>query len=219
MGLQLIVKGSLLSLGLLASQAYAIDFALGGRMGTLGLGLEATVGLNNYFNARLGYTNYEFDADFDQDGVDYDAELEPDMLFGLIDVHPFGAAAPNWRLTLGMVSSDTQVRGRGEAAQPGTRIGNVPIPVGTNVNATAEFDASAPYLAIGWGNAIQSESPLSFHVELGTVLLGSPEITEITESTGLVPQSEIDRERRELEAEIDEYDSYWILNLGMSYRF
>ena len=211
----------LLGLSLIAGSttAQAVDIALGARAGSLGLGIEATVGVSPYANVRGGWTNFKFSADFDEDGVDYDADLEPDMVFALADVYPFAAYDSRWRITAGIVRSETELRGSGVVTEPGTQIGRVLVPLGSQVNATAEFRETAPYLAIGWGNAITSHSNWSFNIELGAVLLGSADITQVTESTGQVPQSEIDREARQLQDELDKYDTYWLLNLGVAYRF
>ncbi len=39
---------------LIAGNAAANEFALGAKAGTLGLGLEGTVGMSEYFNMRVG---------------------------------------------------------------------------------------------------------------------------------------------------------------------
>ncbi len=55
--------------------ADTFDIALGGKVGTTGLGLELTVGLLDSLNTRVGLNTFTYGYDFDVDDFNYDADL------------------------------------------------------------------------------------------------------------------------------------------------
>jgi hypothetical protein len=94
-----------------------------------------------------------------------------------------------------------------------------PAEVGA-LNADIGFDDVAGYLGIGWGNAVAGEKGVTFGADLGVMFTGSPSV-KLNQVGGAItiPQSDLDAEEKSLEDDIDEYEYYPIVRIGMAYKF
>src|SRR5688500_6002440 len=91
---------------MLASSAEAGGVAISGRAGSLGLGLELTAGITDRLNARVGGNAFSYSRTFDQDdGDEFDLDLELRTFTALLDLHPFGGG---FRLSGGVVSNSNE---------------------------------------------------------------------------------------------------------------
>lgn len=202
--------------------AQAADFALGTHIGTPGVGVQATVGLIDSINVR-GVVNF-FSTNFDenQDGVEYDLDLDLQSAGVILDWHP---GAGSFRFSAGAFSNGNEITGAGRG-QPGTFVefGDEVFAaedLGT-VNANFDFDSVAPYLGIGWGNAAQNEG-WSFSADIGVYLQGEPEVTlstpDVDPSIVDLVAAELAQAEANLEDEVDNLDFYPYLSIGVAYRF
>ncbi|MBD3618316.1 MAG: hypothetical protein HUJ28_02430 [Chromatiales bacterium] len=193
-----------------AGQAFASDVALGIKGGTQGAGVELTKGLTEKLNLRLDLNGYSFDADETYDGNDYELDLDLRMYGLQLDWHPFGGG---FRMTAGVYNNGMELEGN--TTGDVTIDGNTQS---TTLNAKVDFDSMAPYVGIGWGNAVSQDKRLGFNVNLGMVFTGSPNVT-LSESGGAFTAQELREEERRLEDEIDDFEYYPVANIGLSYRF
>lgn len=224
------VAGWAAALFILSALPVRAEVALGVKGGTLGGGLELTLGISPQLNARLGANAYNYSDRREVSQIEYDAdaELRTGTLF--LDWHPGGRG---FRLTGGLVYNDTQVEGRSLPPLSGTYdIGGVPVPVelvGT-LDATAEFDPVVPYAGIGWGNAVAQNRKVGFFVDLGVVFSGEADVTLIPRIPADSPinttpgaRQALDillrREEQDLEEEAADYDLYPVVAIGVSFRF
>ncbi len=93
----------------LAMPAQAVDVAVGARISTLGLGLEAATGIAPDFNLRAVINGFNYDQDFEDDqDNEYEARLKLFTLGVMADYHPFGGV---FRLTGGALSNGFKVSG------------------------------------------------------------------------------------------------------------
>lgn len=204
--------------------------ALGAKAGTLGGGVELTLGISPQLNARIGANAYDYSDRREVSQIEYDADadLRTGTLF--LDWHPGGRG---FRLSGGLVYNDTRVEGRSLPPPSGTYdIGGVPVPVelvGT-LDATAEFDPLVPYAGIGWGNAVAPGKKVGFFVDLGVVFSGDADVTLIPRIPADSPinttpgaREALDillrREEQDLEEDAAEYDLYPVVAIGVSFRF
>ncbi len=223
-----------LLLGLLAILAIATpagaQVAIGGKAGTLGAGIELTVGLASQLNTRLGVNGYSYSDRREASGIEYDGEAELRTATALLDWHPGGRG---FRLTGGFVYNDTEVRGSSLPPASGLYdIGGVLVPsalVGT-LDATAEFDPIVPYAGIGWGNAVRGGGKWGFAFELGAIFQGQADVTlipiipadsPINTTPGAREALDIllRREEADLEEDAADYDVYPVVSIGVTYRF
>jgi len=213
-----------------SAPADAADVAFGGKGGTLGLGLELTVGLSEQWNGRFGLNGFDYSDRREESDIEYDAEAQLRTASALLDFHPGGRG---FRLTAGAVWNGTTVEGSSLRPESGVYdIGGVPVPadiLGT-LDAEAEFDPFAPYVGLGWGNAVGANQKVGFSFDIGAIFQGEADIeltpvlpadSPINTTPGARDLLEIllEREESDIEEDAAEYDIYPVVSIGVTYRF
>lgn len=218
---RILLSATLLPALALPLSAGADGFALGVRASTLGAGVEGTIGLSERVNLRLGVNSYTYSYDDTIDDVRYDVDLELKSGALILDWHPFAGA---FRLSAGMLSNKNRVD---LEAMPtaDVEIGGVsftPAEVG-RLDGEVDFKKSAPYVGLGWGNAVAKGKGLGFNFELGAVLQGSPDVT-LASSGGTLSddatlQARLAEEEQEIEDDLKNFKVYPVVSFGISYQF
>jgi hypothetical protein len=210
--------------------ANAADVAIGGKAGSLGLGVELTVGLGRQWNTRLGVNGFNYSDRREESDIEYDAEANLRTASALLDFHPGGRG---FRLTAGAIWNGTKVEGSSLRPDSGFYdIGGVRVPadlLGT-LDAEAEWDPFAPYLGLGWGNAVGANQKIGFSFDVGAIFQGEADV----ELTPVLPadspinttpgarealQILLDREESDIEDDAADYDIYPVVSIGVTYRF
>jgi len=194
---------------------HAADLGIGLRAGTQGLGAEGAVGLTKWFALRGGVYGYDLSEGFDEGGISYDGDLQLGGFGLLADFFPLRG---QFRITAGLFSNQTEME------VVSTPTGNIviggtiytPAEVGT-LSGTIDFDPTAPYLGIGWGNVAKGKR-IGFLFDAGLLLQGSGDVT-LGSSTGLVSFVDLEAEIQEIEAGIEDYDFWPVLSFGLAIRF
>ncbi|HYG64568.1 MAG TPA: hypothetical protein VEL74_18455 [Thermoanaerobaculia bacterium] len=203
--------------------------ALGAKAGTLGAGVELTVGLGRQVNTRLGFGAYSYSERREASDIEYDGEAKLRNGTAFLDWHPGGRG---FRLTGGLVYNDTEIQGESLTPASGVyNIGGVPVPASLvgRLEGTIDFDPIVPYAGLGWGNAVRGGGPWGFSLDLGVVFQGEGDVT----LTPLIPANsplndplarellaiQLEREAQDIEEDIADYDLYPVLSLGVTYRF
>lgn len=218
-----------LALLLLPAAGHA-QVALGAKAGTLGVGMELTFRIGGPVNARLGLNAYDYSERREASDIEYDGDANLRTATALLDWHPGGRG---FRLTGGLVYNATTLEGRSVPPPSGFYdIGGVRVPVelvGT-LDGEIDFDPVVPYAGLGWGNALGAGGGWSFSLDLGVIFQGQGDVT----LTPVLPpgspiltvpgarellQIQLERESREIEEDIADYDLYPVVALGVSYRF
>ena len=170
------------------SPAYGLGLALGGRASSLGLGGEITVSLLPRLNARAGYYTFSFGRSGEEVDleIEYDVDLTLQSLSGMLDWYPFGGG---FRLSTGAVLNQNEV---GLIITP-----TAEYTIGTKtytsadlgiLTGTIDFDKLAPYVGIGWGNAVGEGKRLGVVFDIGGMYQNSPHVA--LKATGLIaPES------------------------------
>ena len=82
----LFLSAALLVLGTgVSTHADVGEFAVSGKIGTLGLGAEATAGIAPNINARLGISGFSYSYTGTTDDIEYDYQLTLLAISGLVD--------------------------------------------------------------------------------------------------------------------------------------
>ncbi|MAF82593.1 MAG: hypothetical protein QGG54_01830 [Gammaproteobacteria bacterium] len=214
----------IIALGLCAAagSANAVDFALGAQGGTPGLGLNATLGISKKVNVRGVFNLFQYSFDENEDGVDYELDLDLNSFGALIDWHPMGWS---FRISGGVFSNGNEISGTGRGEQGTTvEFGDMVFnadELGT-VGTKIDFDSVAPYLGLGWGNAV-GDGRWAFTIDIGVYFQGKPNaliITpEVDPSIAAQVAAEIANAEAELEDEIKNLDLYPYLSLGFAFKF
>lgn len=206
----LVITGSLL----LAVPATAADLGVGAKISTYGWGAEFGVGFTDWFTLRASATTGSVSGDYEEDGVDYNADFDLGGYGVLADFFPMRGT---FRLTAGFLSNRNAVDLR---AVP---TGNIDIGGGTytpaqvgTLSGDIDFDSAVPYFGVGWGNVAKGRR-LGFLVDLGFIHQGGGQVM-LNASAGGVPQSDLDAEAASIENDISDVDFWPIISFGMAIR-
>lgn len=217
-----ILVSALLSFTAVNANAEMPEMAVGAKVSTLGIGGDIVVKATDNINARIGVQGYTYDISGSESGVEYDADLE--LFSGLLiaDWFPFDSG---FRISAGVMLNNNEIEATGKAnAGISFDIG------GTTYTSTQvgelkgkiDYNTFAPYVGIGWGNPVKKDSGWSFFCDLGVAFQGSPDV-ELTANGTLASnaafRANLATERRELEDELDDYEYYPVVSVGVTYNF
>lgn len=204
----------------LASTASA-EFAAGVKAGTLGLGLELTTDLTETLNLRAGVNRFSYGYDSVESDIEYRLDLDLQSVSLLADWHLFRGA---FRITGGVMRNDNELTGRSLPTDGSYEIDGQRYDAGQvgTLLMGADFDSSAPYLGIGWGNAVDTDGRWHFTSDLGVLMQGSPVVR--LEADGPLRDNEdfrqaLRNEEASLQEDVEDYEYYPVLSVGISYRF
>ena len=193
-------------------------YAISGKASTLGLGGEFTTALTSNINARVGINALDLDIGEEEiTDIEYDIGLDFTSFSALADWHVFN---DSFRISGGIISMDNEVDL--EASGPSgifQEIGGFEYDwddIGT-LSGRVEIDDIAPYVGIGWGNPFTHNKRWGFTCDFGVAFTSSPDVT--LTATGLVPAEEVEKERQDIEDELDKFRFYPVIAVSFFYRF
>lgn len=220
---KLIVAAALCSV---VASAGARDIGVAIHSGSAGLGLHLSTQLMEKLNVRGGFNYFSYSMSLEASKVKYDATLKLQTIDLLLDYHPFDGA---FRLTAGGIynsngfdvtaqstdGTNYQFDGKTfNASQAGSVKGKI------------KFNSIAPYLGIGWGNAVDKGKKWGFVADVGLILQGSPDASLTNEGCTLqAPMScedlrqSLAKESANLNKEVEGFQYYPVVRLGLSYKF
>ncbi|MDQ6956582.1 MAG: hypothetical protein Q9M21_05230 [Mariprofundaceae bacterium] len=201
----------LLALGI-NTAAHADDLAIAAKVGTLGLGIEATTNIVPLFaNLRLQGNGFNYNTTITDTNVTYDAKLKLATVGLLADIYPF---AGKFRITGGAYYNGNKLtmnaRPLGAVVIGGTTYTN------PTVSTTVDFNKFAPYVGIGWGDAISSGSPIGFSIELGAMYMGKPKTSIVAPG---VTAADIAAEKSRLDSSLKNMQFYPVASVGVNFKF
>lgn len=198
------------------------EVGVGVNVGTLGLGVAATFAINERLNARVGVTKGSLNFEEELDGVDYEGDLDIQSFSALLDWHPWQGT---FRVTAGLVRNGSDVTADAQINKE-IEIGGTTYQVNDigSVSGKVDMGQTAPYIGVGWGNAVNNKSgSFRFAADIGVILGDSPDISlKVEDPNNLVNQADIDAEMKKLQDDIDDISAlatYPFINIGMSYHF
>lgn len=195
------------------------------KLGTLGLGADLTVGISGKLNARanLNYFKYgkTITEDEDEDG-NGGGTIKPKLnllsVGALLDWHPW---AQGFRASAGLYLNRNKVDLTAETNDT-VEINDQEYSV-SDIGGKVDFNSLAPYLGIGYGNAVQSNGHWHFSLDVGAMLSGSPKVAlrATASDPALQPQLDADiaEEVEEIEDDLGVFTIYPVVSLGVSYLF
>ncbi|OON64683.1 hypothetical protein B0920_08335 [Massilia sp. KIM] len=182
--------------------------------------------MESYLNGRFGINYFKHDTTLRSGGVDYkvDAKLQTyDLLFDWY-VRPGSA----FRLTGGVVYNGSKLDAHATPAGDGLYTINgrrySAATVG-NLRGRVDFRKAAPYLGIGWGNALTPNKGWNLGADLGVIYHGNPHLK--LASTGcqaaaaacIVLARDVAAEQARLEEDLKDYKFFPVLRASVSYQF
>ena len=220
---------SLSALALLTSSIFADDimfskYAVGIKGGTTGIGIELTTPLLANLNLRAGISGYNYSTSTSKSDIDYDFDLKLMTINLLADYYPFKSS--QFRITGGVTYNGNKLDMTGKPTSSGTyTFNNVSYTTSqvSSVDATVDFNKVAPYIGIGWGDAVQ-KAGWNFTADAGVMFQGTPnsDITVNTTLTGAAKDTllaNVNAEQSQLDDDLSAFKYYPVLTVGVSYRF
>ncbi len=206
------------------SQALAQDggnFAVGGNIGTPGIGLEAQYRLNDSFVVRGGGDWLDFDHDETYSGVAYTGKVKSKTAGLFLDWHPMQGG---FFVSGGSYFGKRKINLSGTPTE-NTQIGGAtftPAQIGT-ITGDVELSDAQPFLGLGWDNTFSDEGGWGFRVLGGVSFSDSPKV-DLTASGGTLSNDPTFQQRlREEEAEVrddaKDFKYFPVAQIGLTYRF
>jgi hypothetical protein len=219
-----IASVSLFASSVMADSEMFSKNALSVKAGTLGAGLELTTSILDNVNARVGVNGFKYSTSGSKSNIDYDIDLKLLTVSLLLDYSPFEAS--QFRLTGGAMYNGNKLDMTGNPAVSGTFNFNGTTYTTTDVSsvdATVDFNKFAPYLGIGWGNAVKSAG-WNFVADLGVMFQGNPDSsisvnTTLTGTAKTALLNNVAAEQSKLDDDLDGFKYYPVASIGVSYRF
>lgn len=197
--------------------------ALGPKIGTTGLGLELTLGVNPYFNLRSGFNYLALSAfSLELSGVDYDTDLNVPSIPLMADLYPGGG---NFRISAGVFIQPGAKIDLSSTPSSAVQIGAHtygPDVVGT-LSGETEMGVVAPYLGIGFGNTVGADKALSLSLDLG-VMLQTYDVSLESNGAGMTAllntfREDMKKEENSVQDSMDDFKILPVLSLTLAYHF
>lgn len=213
-----------------AKKSNAGNFGLSAKISTLGLGLDLTYGITDKLNGRFNINGGSFDASGEQDGINYDGNLDLKSIGGVLDYHPTGG---EFRLSVGLYNNSNKIDVNA------TGVNNSDVEIGgrrydlsnATLNTKVGFKSTAPYIGVGWGNAVDHKAKFSVTTDFGILFQGQPEAKLSTTGNVIDKQTgqqadvsdlngELAEEEKNLnDSDLKKFKILPVISLGMNYRF
>ena len=195
------------------------------KAGTLGAGLDVSVGMSESLGLRLQANALNYDHDITESDVDYNADLELKSAGLLLDWHPFSGV---FRVSAGAYWNGNEATAVGKPTGGFYEINGVPYPSAAigSLDGQIDFESVAPYFGIGWASAPKAGRGITFAFDLGVLYQGEPNVGLTAVCGPLVPapqcaqlQSDVAAEQASLQEELSDYKFYPAVSFGIGYRF
>lgn len=199
-----------------ASSAVSADVGIGAKASTLGAGVELGASLTDSINARVAFNRYSRSDNQTIDDIKYSASLDLNSTALFLDWHPLGGG---FHVTGGYLFSNNELNADATPATNVT-IGDTtyaPSDVG-KIDASVKL-GSGPYLGVGWGNV--PAKGFGFTVELGVVQMAKPDVSlKIDDPNGVIAaNNDIAKEQANMEKDLDNFETYPVVSVGLSFGF
>jgi hypothetical protein len=191
--------------------------------GSLGIGPEVGFRFSDHIGVRGSATFLGVSSDFDSDDITYRGKLKLKSFGAMVDVHPFGGA---FRVSAGarINRNRVNVSATPTADNGGTvTVGDeefTATQVGT-LTGRATVKKFSPALTLGWAG--KNRPGLFFLAEAGVLFQGAARLRDFrasgSASTSAQFNAALERERRDLQDDVDKVKVYPILQFGIGYRF
>lgn len=217
---------SALTCGAATNEEYILTYeppyiAMAGKIGTLGPGLEGTIGLLDNLNVRAGANYFRLKHGGTVREIAYDFDVKLASIPILADWHPFNN---EFRITGGVVYN-RNMADIDATPNESKKIGDheyTPEQMG-ELTGSVRFKNWAPYFGLGFGNAVlNAEKSWGFVFDIGVMWQGIPGVSLSSNGTmGQNPlfKADLAKEEKEIQDKAEAFRFYPVLSFGISYQF
>ncbi len=196
-----------------------------------GISVEYTKPFSEKLNLRLALTSLPLEADFDEDGIEYEGEWTKNNAGVLLDWRPFSGS---FHITAGLYAGGNELKLKASSKDEDLEIGDETYTASDlTLKSEVTYADTAPYLGIGWGNAAQGGA-ITMNFDLGILAAGSPSLSydasgtiEDPNNPGLIIdvssspelQEDLEKERIALEEDFEDFEFLPVIHFSIGYRF
>lgn len=207
-------------------------YTSGFKVGTLGLGLDLSIPVNESFNVRFNVSGLNYSKEDSEEDIDYDASIDLLTVGLLLDYYPM--VESQFRLTAGAYYNGNGFDAEAIPTAGTYEINDVIYQADDIGSLTAEtvLNKVAPYVGIGWGNK-GSEAGWGFSIDVGAMYHGEAELeASVTRGVGIPTdgggpndilfdqiQDDVETERQSAEDDMSDFRWYPIIMVGVTYTF
>lgn len=202
----------------LAPAAHAAGVSVGGKVSTLGFGLEGEKVLSDSIGVS-GVVNYfPYSYSGTESDISYEFDLDFMSIGAVADWHPFRGS---FRLSGGIFYNGNELKGK---AGPGSiEVGGVDYTL-DSLEAKIEFNSVAPYVGLGWNTSFKKERGLGFLFEFGALYQGTPKASLSASGSSAVVsnptfQANLATEEADLQDALKDYKWHPVIGIGLNYKF
>ncbi|MGB0893715.1 MAG: hypothetical protein ACPGUD_04850 [Parashewanella sp.] len=199
--------------------------AIGIKGGATGAGIEYITNVSDQINIRLGVNGFNYDKEFEKNGINYDGRIELRSASLAFDYHPWNSG---FRLSIGAYYNGNKVNANAKAIN-GEFIFNGDVYKVEDVGSATgdiDFNEFAPYLSIGWASAPLQDAGWAFTAEAGAFYHGKPEIQFNVTCGAKLSTAQCSRligdirvEQDKLQQDINDYEWFPVVTIGLQYKF
>jgi len=211
---------------LLAAGTACAQVGITADAGTTGVGAHILVPLGAAVDARFGANYFKHDFDKRSGLVDYDIKGKLQTVDALVDWHVIEGSS--FRLTGGVVYNGNKFDARGKPNGAGvfTLNGHTYSTADVGIlTGRIDFRKAAPYLGIGWGNALDKSARWTAGIDLGAFYQGKANVdlqsvncaALTAQCTALARDVAVQRVR--LADDMSDYKIYPVVRVAVGYRF
>ena len=188
------------------------------KAGTLGGGLEATIGANDYLGFRFGANMLSAGSSISRDEGTIKMDMELLSYSALADLHVFGGG---FRVSAGGLINKNKLKLTADLNKSVTLDGQEYSL--SDLNGQVTFGELAPYVGIGYGNAVGTDGHWHFACDFGVMFQGEPKIaasaTASDPSIQPIVDQALSREVAKIQDDANAFKYYPVISVGVSYRF
>ena len=202
------------------------DMGVSAEVGTTGAGAHFSVPLQQNLNARFGFGYLTYTHDGSTTDMDYRFKLKLQTIDALLDYYPITNSG--FRITGGVVLNGNKVTANAKPNSSGTYTinGNTySASDAGDIDGKIDFRNVAPYVGIGWGNAVSTNEGWGFTSDIGVIYQGSAK-SSLTNSGCTAGAAVCDQLASDLRVENDNLNDkgddlklYPVVRVGVNYRF
>ncbi len=205
----------------------APEYALGLKVGTLGIGVDLSMPVAEKLNVRFNVNGLTYSDSIEEEGIDYDGDLKLFTAGVVLDYYPFESS--EFRFTAGAYYNGNEFEANAKAASSTGTIEVDGVDYDVNdyqIKANVTFDDFAPYAGIGWGNKVAA-SGWSWSLDIGVMYHNTP-VVDLTPVCGpgatecAAFTDGVQQEENDIKENIDdtpEAKFYPVVMVGVTYSF
>lgn len=188
------------------------------KAGTLGSGLEATVGVNDYLGFRFGVNMMSAGSSMERDEGTIKTDMDWLSYSALVDLHVFGGG---FRVSGGALINKNKFKMNADLTESVT-LDDQDYYL-SDLSGQVTFNELAPYVGIGYGNAVGADGRWHFACDFGVMFQGEPKVEASATASDPALQSAVNdalnREVAKIQDDASVFQFYPVISVGVSYRF